>query len=216
MAARSSSSKFFSVHGEDASPPCALGGLQQKEPQFGVFFFGSLREWEKPLVLPPWQKPKGKRTPHHLFVLCPRLGSRGRCMQSPWNGKPGGAVFRAHLRLREAFAISGCILCINEILEKAHGRRVGQTLSAELWGWRDSILHIPTTLRGTCQARQPLASPLFWVPTLPPLPSSHPDRLCFTGSEIDAREGASQIPSESHAQLSPTPAPAAGPRRFPK
>ena len=40
MAARSSSSKFFSVHGEDASPPCALGGLQQKEPQFGVFFFG--------------------------------------------------------------------------------------------------------------------------------------------------------------------------------
>lgn len=53
---------------------------------------------------------------------------------------------------------------------------------------------------------------LFWMSP----PCSHPGRLCFTGSEIDAREGASQIPSESRAQLSPTPAPAASLRRFPK
>lgn len=34
---RSSTSKFSPVHGEDASPPCAPGGLRQKEPHLGCF-----------------------------------------------------------------------------------------------------------------------------------------------------------------------------------
>lgn len=83
------------------------------------------------------------------------------------------------------------------------------------------LCSFPTTLRGTCKtyrhaelprASQPFVTSFFGCPP----PCSHPGRLCFTGSEIDVREGASRIPSESRAQLSPTPAPAASPRRFPK
>lgn len=77
MAAHSSSSKFFPVHGEDASPLCVLGGLQQKERAsvwfvfFGFFFFWQFEEMGETLGAPTLAEPSGQQTPHHSFMLYP-------------------------------------------------------------------------------------------------------------------------------------------------
>lgn len=87
MAARSSSSKFFSVHGEDASPPCALGGLQQKEPQFGVFFFWQFKGMGETLGAPTLAEAKGQTDTPSLVRAVPTTGEQRKMHAKPMERK---------------------------------------------------------------------------------------------------------------------------------